>query len=61
MGGPSLSKGQRDESLGSWAAARLGMVVEYVGSRKRLKTPPYWGQSGELTRPVIKSTDRIHF
>lgn len=24
MGGPSLSKGQRDESLGSWAAARWG-------------------------------------
>lgn len=30
MGGPSLSKGQRDESLGSWTAARLGIVVEYV-------------------------------
>lgn len=30
VGGHSLSKGQKDESLLSWAAARLGTVVDPV-------------------------------
>jgi hypothetical protein len=42
VGGHSLSKGKKDESLGSWAVA---------GSET------CW----RLTRPVLKSTDRIHF
>lgn len=42
VGGHSLSKGQKDEGLGSWSVARLGIV-------------------GGRTRPVLKSTERIHF